>query len=80
MKEFNMKIEKNKEDLFIKQPDTSHPAEKEATIHDNVRVGYYSQDFAALDPSMIVREALLESSTGHTDQDVYRIAAQFMLT
>jgi len=62
MKEFNMKIEKNKEDLFIKEPDTSHPQEKEATIHNNVRVGYYSQDFAALDPNMIVRDSLLDSS------------------
>ncbi len=80
MKEFNIKIEKNKEDLFIKEPDTSHPQEKEATIHNNVRVGYYSQDFAALDPNMIVRDSLLDASVWHTDQDIYRVAAQFLLT
>ncbi len=80
MKEYNAKIEKNKEDLFIKEPDTYHPQEWEAMVHNNVRVWYYSQDFAALDPNMVVRDALLESSVGYIDQDVYRIAAQFLLT
>jgi hypothetical protein len=27
MKDYNLKIEKNKEDLFIKEPDTFHPEE-----------------------------------------------------
>jgi hypothetical protein len=38
MREYNIKIEKNKEDLFIKEPDTSHPQDSKATIHKNVRV------------------------------------------
>jgi len=80
MKDYNIKIEKNKEDLFIKEPDTYHPEEWEAMIHNNVRVWYYSQDFAALDPSMVVRDALLEISIGCTDQDIYRVASQFLLT
>ena len=38
-------------------------AGKEGTkIMDGVRVGYYSQDFATLDPNMQVRDALLDAS------------------
>jgi ATP-binding cassette subfamily F protein 3 len=80
MKEYNIKIDKNKEDLFIKEPNTYHPEEWEAMIHNNVRVWYYSQDFAALDQSMVVRDALLEISIDCTDQDIYRVASQFLLT
>lgn len=52
----------------------------DATIHENVRVGYYSQDFNALDMSMTVWDALHEVSNEVTDQDVFRTAAQFLLT
>jgi len=51
----------------------------DATIHDGVRVWYYSQDFNALDMDMIVRDALREMSDEITDQDAYRVAAQFLL-
>ncbi len=80
MKDYNEKIEKNNEDLFIKEPDTTHPEEWEAMVHNNVRVGYYSQDFATLDPSMQVRDALVDASVWFIDQDIYRVASQFMLT
>jgi ATP-binding cassette, subfamily F, member 3 len=51
----------------------------DATIHDDVRVGYYSQDFNALDMDMVVWDALREMSEAITDQDAYRVAAQFLL-
>lgn len=52
----------------------------DAMIADAVRVWYYSQDFNALDMDMIVRDSLHEMSDAIKDQDVYRIAAQFLLT
>lgn len=52
----------------------------DATIHKDVRVGYYSQDFNALDMQMTVRDALHEMSNEVTDQEVFKTAAQFLLT
>ncbi|MBP6911086.1 ABC-F family ATP-binding cassette domain-containing protein [Patescibacteria group bacterium] len=52
----------------------------DATIHKDVRVGYYSQDFNALDMQMTVWDALHEMSNEVTDQEVFRTAAQFLLT
>jgi ATPase subunit of ABC transporter with duplicated ATPase domains len=49
-------------------------------IHDDVRVGYYSQDFNALDMSKIVWDDLREVAGDTSDQDIYRVAAQFLLT
>lgn len=80
MKEYLDIVEKNKEDLFIKEPDTTHPKEKEAMIHNKVRVGYYSQDFGTLDMNMSVRDALGEVTNQATDEDIYRVAAKFLLT
>ena len=54
--------------------------DKDATIHDEVRVWYYSQDFNALDMNMIVWDALHEVSNEVTDQQVYKIASTFLLT
>jgi ATPase subunit of ABC transporter with duplicated ATPase domains len=51
----------------------------EAVITDEVRVGYYSQDFDELDMDMVVRDALHEVTNEATDQAVYRTAAQFLL-
>lgn len=45
-----------------------------------MRVGYYSQDFNALDMQMTVWDALHEMSNEVTDQEVYKTAAQFLLT
>ena len=80
MKEYIEKIEKNKEDLFLKEPDTTHPQENEAMIYNKVRVWYYSQDFSTLDMNMTVRNSLQESANQCADEDVYRVAAQFLLT
>jgi len=80
MKDYNEKIEKNNEDLFIKEPDTTHPEEGEAMVHNNVRVAYYSQDFSTLEPAMTVRESLEEAAVNALDEDIYRIASMFMLT
>ena len=52
----------------------------DATIHEGVRVGYYSQDFNALDMQMSVWDSLHEMSNEVTDQQVYKVAAQFLLT
>lgn len=57
-----------------------HAHDADAMIHDGVRVGYYSQDFDALDMNMIVRDALHEISEELTDQEVYKAAAWFLLT
>ncbi len=51
----------------------------DAQIHDWVRVGYYSQDFTALDMNMIVRDALVEVAGDTSDQDIYRAASHFLL-
>jgi ATPase subunit of ABC transporter with duplicated ATPase domains len=80
MKEYIDIVEKNKEDVFIKEPDTTHPQENEAMIHNKVRVGYYSQDFGTLDMDMLVRDALSEVTNQATDEEIYRVAAQFLLT
>lgn len=52
----------------------------DATIHEDVRVGYYSQDFNALDMQMTVWDSLHEMSNEVTDQEVFKTAAQFLLT
>ena len=52
----------------------------DATIHKDVKVGYYSQDFNALDMDMIVRDALHEMSNAVTDQEVYKVASALLLT
>ncbi|USN54639.1 MAG: hypothetical protein H6765_09160 [Candidatus Peribacteria bacterium] len=56
-----------------------HAHDADATITDEVRVGYYSQDFNALDMNMVVWDALHEVTNEATDQEVYRAAAQFLL-
>lgn len=57
-----------------------HAHDSDAMIHEGVRVGYYSQDFNALDMNMIVWDSLLEVAEETPDQDIYRVAAQFLLT
>ena len=73
------KLLDGKDDAVITGPDTSHPEQEEAMIHDRVRVGYYSQDFNALDMDMQVWDALHEVSDAVTDETVYRVASQFLL-
>lgn len=81
MKEYNAIIEDKTRDIMIKEPDTTHPEEEIAMIHNKVKVGYYSQDFDALDMSMNVRGALEAiAAEGTSDQDIFRVAAQFLLT
>jgi len=63
---------------LLKKLINAHDAD--AMIHDDVKVGYYSQDFNSLDMDMIVRDALVEVAGDTIDQDIYRVAAQFMLT
>ena len=55
-------------------------ADGDAIIHKDVRVGYYSQDFNALDMNMIVWDALQEVTNEITDQETYKIASMFLLT
>jgi ATPase subunit of ABC transporter with duplicated ATPase domains len=78
LKDYRKKLEK-KDDIVLRDPDTTHPEQDEAMIHDNVRVGYYSQDFNALDMNMLVWDALHEVSETVTDETVYRVASQFLL-
>lgn len=54
--------------------------DNDATIHDEVNVWYYSQDFNALDMNMTVWDSLHEVSNSVTDQEVYRAASHFLLT
>ena len=51
----------------------------DAFVAEETRVGYYSQDFNALDMDMVVWDALHEITNEATDQEVYRAAAQFLL-
>ena len=51
----------------------------DALIHDDVRVGYYSQDFTALDMNMLVWDSLVEVAGDTSDQDIYRAASHFLL-
>ncbi|EKD25213.1 MAG: hypothetical protein ACD_80C00102G0005 [uncultured bacterium (gcode 4)] len=81
MKEYNAIIEDKTKDIMIKEPDTTHPEEDIAMIHNKVKVWYYSQDFDTLDMSMNVRDALEAiAAEGTSDQDIFRVAAQFLLT
>lgn len=54
--------------------------DKWTVIWEEVRVWYYSQDFDALDMNMVVWDSLHEVTNEITDQEVYRVAAQFLLT
>lgn len=54
--------------------------DNDATIHDDVVIWYYSQDFDALDMDMTVRDSLESVTNEATDQDIYRVASQFLLT
>ena len=80
MKEYNAILKDKTKDGMIKEPDTTHPEEDIAMIHNKVKVGYYSQDFDALDMNMNVRDTLEEIVEEASDQDIYRVAAQFLLT
>lgn len=79
-KEYYEQIKDKTKDIMIKEPEPTHELEHEATIHNKVKVGYYSQDFNALDMNMLVRDALEKVAEEATDQDIYRVAAQFLLT
>lgn len=57
-----------------------HPEDDGAIIWKDARVWYYSQDFNALDMSMNVWDALQEVTNETTDQEIFKTAAQFLLT
>lgn len=57
-----------------------HANDKDAIISWDVRVGYYSQDFNALDFNMTVWDSLHAMSDEVTNEEVYAIAAHFLLT
>ena len=57
-----------------------HAHDEDATIHKDVKVGYYSQDFAALDMNMTPWDAMHEMSNQVTDQEVYKVASALLLT
>ena len=80
MNEYYALLKDKTKDILIKEPEPTHELEHEATIHNKVKVGYYSQDFNALDMNMLVRDSLHEVAEEATDQDIYRVAAQFLLT
>lgn len=62
---------------LLKRLINAHDAD--ATIHEEVRVAYYSQDFNALDMSMDVWDSLHAVSNEVTDQEIYRVASMFLL-
>ena len=53
--------------------------DEDAVITPDVSIGYYSQDFDALDMNMTVWDSLHSATSECTDQDVYKVAAQFLL-
>lgn len=56
-----------------------HAHSKDAMIQPEVIVGYYSQDFGELDMQQTVRDSLQSVTNEITDQDTFRVAAQFLL-
>ena len=55
---------------------------KVCRIHDdNLRIGYYSQDFSELNPDKTVHESLHDAASykGHNEQYIRHIAASFFL-
>ena len=53
--------------------------DEDAVITPEVSIGYYSQDFDALDMNQTVWDSLHSASDNVTDQTVYKVAAQFLL-
>ena len=53
---------------------------KSADINAKIRVGYYSQDFSELDFQQTAYESLLSVSLTDKVQEVYSVAASFLLT
>ena len=53
--------------------------DEDAVITPEVSIGYYSQDFDALDMNMTVWDSLHSATSECTDQDVYKVASQFLL-
>lgn len=51
-----------------------------ASIHPDVRVGYYRQDFSGLDFDKTVREVLEEVSKDITAETIFRTAARFLIS
>ncbi|MBS8122050.1 ATP-binding cassette domain-containing protein [Candidatus Vampirococcus lugosii] len=80
---------KKKEKLLIKGPNgigkstllkrMVNGKDNDAKITSDVKIGYYSQDFDALDMSMSVWDSLHEMSNEVTNQEVYDTAGRFML-
>ena len=52
----------------------------DATIHKDVKVGYYSQDFSELDMDMTPWDSMHAMSNEVTDQEVYKVASALLLT
>ena len=57
-----------------------HPDDDGAIIGENAKVGYYSQDFSDLDMDMTVWDSLQEVTNANTDQEIFKTAAQFLIT
>ena len=70
---------KTTESIRLEKPNTYHPDQNDIMIYDDVKVAYYSQDFGTLDPSMNVWDSLREMNNV-IDQDIYRVASQFLLS
>jgi len=51
-----------------------------ALITEGVNIGYYSQDFESLDMDQTVWESLESVTDVITDQEIFRVASQFLLT
>ncbi len=49
------------------------------SIHPDVKVGYYRQDFSGLDFNKTVRETLEEVSDDLTNETIFRTAARFLI-
>lgn len=58
----------------------AHGKQPGASIHPDVKVGYYRQDFSGLDFDKTVREALEEVSEDLRNETIYRTAARFLIS
>lgn len=57
----------------------AHGSQSGASIHPDVKVGYYRQDFSGLDFDKTVRESLEELAPQADNETIYRTAARFLI-
>jgi ATP-binding cassette, subfamily F, member 3 len=58
----------------------ANKSEPSMELEEDIRVGYYRQDFSGLDMNKSAWDTLKEEQIGNDDEEVYKAAAHFFLT